>query len=95
MSNQDVVIAMALNAGLRRLLVAAFVHQREKAPGDPQMRELREAFKREIARLMVRGAAENGEDIELTTAVRKSLQLFVDAAYREAAEERVAAAPLQ
>jgi hypothetical protein len=95
MSNQDVVIAKALNAGLRRLLVAAFAHQRETAPDSTQMPELHEALKREIARLTMRGISENGEDVELTAAVRKSLQLFVDAAYREASAGRTTATPTQ
>ena len=91
MSNEDLVIAKALNASLRRLLVAAFVHQGETA----QMPELHEALNREIARLVMRGTTEGGEDMELTAAVRKSLQLFVDAAYREAAAGHAASGSMQ
>ncbi len=32
MPKDDVVIAKALTAGMRRLLVAAFVHQKEASP---------------------------------------------------------------
>lgn len=56
---------------------------------------LHDALKREIARLVMRGITEEGEDIELTAAVRKSLHLFVDAAYREASAGRVASSPMQ
>ncbi|TCR68241.1 hypothetical protein [Bosea sp. BK604] len=95
MAHEDVVIAKALNAGLRRLLVAAFVHTRATPSDSEQVPALHEAFKREIARLVVRGKTEAGVDIELTTAVRKSLRLFVDAAYREAIDEPSAGLPLQ
>ncbi len=44
MSNDDLIIAKALNAGMRRLLVAAFVHQNETAPASKQMIGLHETF---------------------------------------------------
>ena len=95
MSNEDAVIAKALTAGLRRLLVAAFMHEKETAPGHAQLPGLHDAFAREIARLVMRGMTENGEDVELTAAVRKGLKLFVEAAYREALERRTPPAKIQ
>jgi hypothetical protein len=95
MSNEDEVIAKALNAGLRRLLVAAFIHEKETVSGHTQLPGLQDAFSREIARLVMRGTTENGEDVELTAAVRKGLKLFVEAAYREASEGRTPPAKMQ
>jgi hypothetical protein len=95
MSNDDLMIAKALNAGMRRLLVAAFVHQNETAPASKQMIRLHETFKREIARIVMRGKTEHGDDVCLTTAVRKSLQLFVDAAYGEASQRRAGPGRMQ
>ncbi|PZO00587.1 MAG: hypothetical protein DCF30_09245 [Hyphomicrobiales bacterium] len=86
MSNQDAVIAKALNAGLRRLLVVAFAHQNDGAGLSERMPALRHALEREIKRLVIRGVTHDGEDVELTVAVRKGLQLYLDAAYREASE---------
>jgi hypothetical protein len=87
MPQDDIIIAKALTAGLRRLLVAAFVHQREITPG-AGMAGLNDALRREIARLAMRGETDQGEDVELTAAVRNGLLLFVDAAYREASERQ-------
>ncbi len=95
MSNEDAVIAKALNAGLRRLLVAAFIHEKETASSHTQLQGLQDAFSREIARLVMRGTTENGEDVELTAAVRKGLKLFVEAAYREASGRRTPPAKIQ
>ena len=95
MSSEDAVIAKALNAGLRRLLVAAFIHEKDAALGHGQLRGLQDAFAREIARLAMRGTTENGADIELTAAVRKGLRLFVEAAYREASDRRTPPAKIQ
>ena len=86
MSNQDAVIAKALNSGLRRLLVAAFAHRNDLGGRSEGMPALRDALEREIRRLVIRGISHDGEDVELTTAVRKGLQLYLDAAYREALE---------
>ena len=69
MSNDDLIIAKALNAGMRRLLVAAFVHENETAPASKQMIVLHEAFKREIARLVMRGKTVDGDDVVLTTTI--------------------------
>lgn len=93
MPKDDVVIAKALTAGMRRLLVAAFVHQKEASPDSADIGSLNEAFRREVGRLAVRGEADDGQDAELTAAVRNGLLLFVDAAYREASERH--AAPVQ
>ncbi|MEI5668451.1 hypothetical protein WBO78_25030 [Bosea sp. CCNWLW174] len=86
MSNQDAAIAKALNAGLRRLLVVAFAHQNDGSGRSERMPALRLALEREIKRLVIRGVTHDGEDVELTAAVRKGLQLYLDAAYREASE---------
>ena len=88
MSHDDTIIAKALTAGLRRLLVAAFVHQKEVASDADGIAALNDALRREIARLAMRGKTGDGEDVELTAAVRNGLMLFVDAAYREASERR-------
>jgi hypothetical protein len=85
MSNQDAVIVKALNAGLRRLLVAAFAHENPDGKSE-RMPALRHALEREIKRLVIRGISHDGEDVELTMAVRKGLQLYLNAAYREASE---------
>ena len=95
MSNEDAVIAKALNAGMRQLLVAALIHEKETASGHGQIRGLQDAFAREIARLAMRGTTESGEDVELTAAVRKGLRLFVEAAYREASDRRTPPAKIQ
>jgi len=95
MSDQDAVIAKALNAGLRRLLVAAFVHEKDNAPVRLDRGNLRDALTREIDRLAMRGTAQNGDEVDLTNAVRKGLHLYVAAAYREAAQGRPGPAKIQ
>lgn len=95
MPKDDVVIAKALTAGMRRLLVAAFVHQKEASPEAADIDSLNEALRREVGRLAVRGETDDGEDVELTAAVRNGLMLFVDAAYREASERHAAPAQKQ
>ena len=95
MSNDDTVIAKALSAGLRRLLVAAFIHQQRVGSGTEDLASLNDALRREIARLAMRGKTHEGEDVELTAAVRNGLMLFVDAAYREASDGRDPRDPIQ
>lgn len=92
MPKNDIVIAKSLTAGMRRLLVAAFVHQKEASLESAGIDTLNEAFRREVGRLAVRGEKDDGEDVELTAAVRNGLLLFVDAAYREASERHAAPA---
>jgi hypothetical protein len=84
MPNDDAVIAKALNAGLRRLLVTAFEHEKDLEAGIPRTGDLQAALRREIDRLVIRGTTEGGDDVELTKAVRQALNLFVDAAHRQA-----------
>lgn len=67
----------------------------KKPSGHGQLRGLQDAFTREIARLAMRGTTEDGEDVELTAAVRKGLRLFVETAYREAADRRTPPAKVQ
>lgn len=95
MPNDDDVIAKALNAGLRRLLVAAFAHENDLGSVIPRTGGLQTAFRREIDRLVIRGVTEGGDDVELTKAVRQALNLFVDAAHREASTLRNAPGPIQ
>lgn len=95
MSNEDAVIAKALNAGLRRLLVAAFIHEQETAADNSEHPTLYDAINREIGRLAMRGKTDAGEDVELTAAVRNGLKLYLDAAWREASGDRPAPAPTQ
>ncbi|BCB18624.1 hypothetical protein [Bosea sp. ANAM02] len=86
MPKDDIIIAKAMTAGMRRLILAAFVHQKEASPEAADIDSLNEAFRREVGRLAVRGETDDGEDVELIPAVRNDLLLFVDAAFREAAE---------
>ncbi|UZF95653.1 hypothetical protein [Bosea sp. NBC_00550] len=84
MSNDpDVVIAKALNAGLRRLLSVAIRQANEDGSGGRRS-TLRHELDSEIERLVVR--SHNNDDPELTMAVRNGLKLLVDAADREAAD---------
>ena len=46
------------------------------------MPALRHALEREIKRLVIRGVTHDGEDVELTAAVRKGLQLYLDVELR-------------
>jgi hypothetical protein len=94
MPNDDAVIAKALNAGLRRLLVTAFAHEKDLW-SVPRTGDLQAAFRREIDRLMIRGVTESGDDVELTKAVQQALNLFVDAAHREASIGRTAPSQMQ
>ncbi len=99
MSQDDTLIAKALTAGLRRLLVAEFVHEKEALSGSGsisgEIASLNDQFRREISRLAMRGKTTDGEDVELTAAVRNGLLLFVDAAYREASQRRDAPEQIQ
>jgi hypothetical protein len=95
MPNNDAAIAKALNAGLRRLLVMAFAHESDLDLGVPRTGSLQAALRREIDRLVIRGITEEGDDVELTKAVRKALNLYVDAAHREASTRRNAPEPMQ
>ena len=95
MSNQDAIIAKALNVGLRQLLVAAFIHEGGASRNGARMAALQESFDREIARLFVRGRAAGDDDTELTTAIRKSLRLFVAVAFQQAAETPIDSPQLQ
>ncbi len=95
MPNDDSVIAKALNAGLRRLLVTAFVHEKDLGSGNPRTGDLQAAFRREIDRLLIRGITEGGDAVELTKAVRQALNLFVDAAQQEASSRRDAPGQIQ
>lgn len=95
MPHDDTVIAKALNAGLRRLLVTAFAHEDDLGSAIPRTGDLQAAFRREIDRLVIRGITEGGDDVELTKAVRQALNLFVDAAHREASTGRNALGQMQ
>lgn len=88
MPKDDAIIAKALNAGLRRLLVTAFANEKDLRSAIPRTGDLQGAFRREIDRLVIRGVTEGGDDVELTNAVRQALNLFVDAAHKEAATRR-------
>lgn len=95
MPNDDAVIAKALNAGLRRLLVMAFAHEKDLGSAIPRTGDLQTVFRREIDRLVIRGITEGGDDVELTNAVRQALHLFVDSAHQEASTRRNAPRPMQ
>ena len=95
MPNDDAVIAKALNAGLRRLLVTALAHETDLGSTIPPTGDLQAAFRREIDRLVIRGVTEGGDDVELTKAVRQALNLFVDAAHREASNRQDAPGQMQ
>lgn len=95
MPNDDAVIAKALNAGLRRLLVTAFEHENDLGSTIPRTGDLQAAFRREIDRLVIRGTTEGGDDVELTKSVRQALKLFVDAAHRESSTRRNAPGAMQ
>jgi len=89
MSTDDAVIARGLNAGLRHLLVAAFVHHAGKDCDAGQMDALRQTLLAEIGRLAFKAEQDNGGDADLTAAMRNALTMLLNAAYRDA-EARVA-----
>lgn len=73
-----------LNAGLRRLIVAAFVHHAGEEHDEAKFAGLKEAPAREIGRLAFKVETEGERDAELTEAVRNALMILLNTAERDA-----------
>lgn len=84
MTQDDAIIAKGLNAGLRRLIVRAFVHSAGEERDEAKMGALMEALTAEIGRLAFKAEAEEGENTNLTAAVRTALMILLNAARRDA-----------
>lgn len=84
MAHDDVIIAKGLNAGLRRLVVRALVHSAGKRCDQDRMDELLQVLSAEIGRLTFKAETGDGEDADLTVAVRSALMILLNAAARDA-----------
>lgn len=84
MAHDDAVIAKGLNAGLRRLLVRALVHSAGEERNEARMDELMEVLTAEIGRLAFKAETGDGQDMDLTAALRNALMILLNAARRDA-----------
>jgi|APAra7269096613_1048513.scaffolds.fasta_scaffold18496_3 hypothetical protein len=82
--DEDAVIAKGLNAGLRRLVVRALVHSAGSEHDEARMDELMQVLTAEIGRLAFKGESGDGQDTDLTAAVRNALMILLKASRREA-----------
>ncbi len=89
MAQDDAIIAKGLNAGLRRLIVRALVHSAGKARNEARMEELVEALRAEIGRLAFKAATGDGQDVDLTAAVRNALMILLNTARRDAQSDMI------
>lgn len=84
MSNDDAVIARGINAGLRHLLVAAIVYHAGDDYDAGQMEKMRAMLLAEIGRLAFKAESDDGDNADLTAAMRNALAMLLNAAYRDA-----------
>ena len=84
MAKDDVIIAKGLNAGLRRLVVRALVHSAGNEREEARMDDLMEVLTAEIGRLAFKAETGDGENADLTAAVRNALIILLNAARRDA-----------
>lgn len=83
-AQDDAIIAKGLNAGLRRLVVRALVHSAGSERDEGKMDELMKVLTAEIGRLAFKGETRDGENSDLTAAVRNALMILLNAARRDA-----------
>lgn len=84
MAKDDAIIAKGLNAGLRRLVVRALVHSAGKERDEARMNDLMEVLTAEIGRLAFKAETGDGQNTDLTAAVRNALTILLNAARRDA-----------
>lgn len=84
MAKEDAIIAKGLIAGLRRLIVKSLVHSAGENRDQARMDELLQVLTAEIAHLAFKGETGDGQDADLTVAVRNALLILLNAAVRDA-----------
>lgn len=84
MAQDDAIIAKGLNAGLRRLVVRALIHSAGQERNEARMDELMIVLRAEIGRMAFKAETGDGQDTDLTAAVRNALTILLKAARRDA-----------